>query len=150
MGRKGRYETHVLPYLNEIKAWYEDLDEKTIATKKLGIAISTWEKYKQEHPELREALLEGKQNLILELKASMKKKARGYYYEETRTTERIENGKKIKETVQTKKYAQPDTGAIHLLLKNLDPNWKNDDKSTLDLKKKQLDLTEKKIEQNEW
>ena len=53
MGRKGRYETHVLPYLNEIKAWYEDLDEKTIATKKLGIAISTWEKYKQEHPDYK-------------------------------------------------------------------------------------------------
>ena len=39
---------------------------------------------------------------------------------------------------------------IVLLLKNLDPEWKNDDQTTIDMKKKQLELTERKIDQNEW
>ena len=149
MGRKGRYDTHVKPYLNDISAWYQDMEEGRIA-KKLGIAISTWEKYKSENPELREALRKGKQDLICDLRDTLKKKAKGYSYTETKTVDKTENGKHttIKETYT--KYAQPDTGAIHLLLKNLDPEWKNDDQQTIDLKKKQLELTEKKIDQNEW
>ena len=49
-----------------------------------------------------------------------------------------------------KKYAQPDTGAAHLLLKNLDPNWHNDDAETLDIKKKQVELQKQKLEQDNW
>lgn len=149
MGRKNKYETHVKPNLNQIQEWYEDLDEKQIADK-LGIAVSSWENYKKKYPELREALKKGKQNLVGELKASLKKKAKGFYYEETKTCIKEEGGKQVKVVEKYKKYAQPDTGAIHLLLKNLDPDWVNDDKTTIDLKKKQLDLTERRIEQNEW
>ena len=49
-----------------------------------------------------------------------------------------------------KKYAVPDTGAIHLLLKNNDPEWHNDDKQTMELKKKQVELQERKIELDEF
>ena len=150
MGRKSKYETHVKPYLNQIQEWYEDLDERQIAVDKLGIAVSTWEKYKKENPELRDALKRGKQHLVSELKTSLKKKAKGFYYEETKTCIRELGGKQVKTIEKYKKYAQPDTGALHLLLKNLDDNWHNDDKATLDLKQKQLELTERKIEQSEW
>ena len=150
MGRKSRYETHVKPYLNQIQEWYEDLDERQIAVDKLGIAVSTWEKYKKENPELRDVLKRGKQQLVSELKTSLKKKAKGFYYEETKTCIRELGGKQVKTIEKYKKYAQPDTGALHLLLKNLDDNWHNDDKATLDLKQKQLELTERKIEQSEW
>jgi len=149
VGRKNKYETHVRPNLNQIKEWYEDLDERQIA-EKLGVAVSSWENYKNKYPELREALKNGKQHLVGELKASLKKKAKGFYYEETKTSIKEENGKQVKVVEKYKRYAQPDTGAIHLLLKNLDPEWTNDDKTTIEIKKKQLDLTEKKIEQNEW
>ena len=44
----------------------------------------------------------------------------------------------------------PDLGSIHLLLKNIDPEWHNDDKATLDLKKEQLELAKKKQEADEW
>lgn len=150
MGRKSRYDTHVKPYLNQIQEWYSDLDEKQIAVDKLGIAVSTWEKYKKEHEELRNALKEGRQNLVSELKASLKKKAKGFYYEETKVSVREIDGKKAKTVETYKKYAQPDTGALHLLLKNYDDNWHNDDKATLDLKKKQVELSERKLEQDEW
>lgn len=150
MGRKSRYDTYVKPYLNQIQEWYSDLDEKQIAVDKLGIAVSTWEKYKKEHEELRNALKEGRQNLVSELKASLKKKAKGFYYEETKVSVREIDGKKAKTVEKYKKYAQPDTGALHLLLKNYDDNWHNDDKATLDLKKKQVELSERKLEQDEW
>ena len=45
---------------------------------------------------------------------------------------------------------QPDTGAIHLLLKNIDPNWRNDDATTLELKKRQTEIAEKKADAAEW
>lgn len=149
MGRKNKYETHVKPYLNQIQEWYEDLDERQIADQ-LGIAVSTWEKYKNKYPELREALKKGKQHLVRELKTSLKKKAKGFYYEETKTCIREVGGKQVKVIEKYKKYAQPDTGALHLLLKNLDENWHNDDQVTIDIKKKQLKLTERKVDQNDW
>ena len=149
LGRKGKYDTHVKPYLDKIKEWYGEMDEKQIA-EKLGISIASWENYKNAYPELREVLKNGKQELISELKNSLKKKAKGFYYEETKTSIREEGGKQVKVVEKYKKYAQPDTGAIHLLLKNLDDSWRNDDKTTIDLKQKQLELTEKKVEQNEW
>lgn len=149
MGRKNKYETHVKPYLNQIQGWYEDLDERQIADQ-LGIAVSTWEKYKNQYPELREVLKKGKQHLVSELKTSLKKKAKGFYYEETKTCIREVGGKQVKVIEKYKKYAQPDTGALHLLLKNLDENWHNDDQVTIDIKKKQLELTERKVDQNDW
>ena len=150
MGRKGKYDTHVKPYLAQIQEWYGDYNEKQIAVEKLGISIQAWEKYKKEHPELTEILKKGKQNLVGELKASLKKKAKGYYYDETKTVIREEGNKKIKTIEKYRKYAQPDTGAIHLLLKNLDESWHNDDRETIEIKKKQLELSERKLEQDEW
>ena len=150
MGRKSRYETHVKPYLNQIQEWYEDLDERQIAVDKLGIAVSTWEKYKKEYPELRDVLKRGKQQLVSELKTSLKKKAKGFYYEETKTCIREVDGKQVKTIEKYKKYAQPDTGALHLLLKNLDESWHNDDTETINMKKEQLKIAREKMESENW
>lgn len=150
MGRKSKYETHVKPYLQQIEEWYQDLDERQIAEERLGIAVSTFENYKKKYPELREALKKGRQQLVSELKASLKKKAKGYTYEETKTTIRDEGGKKVTTIEKIKKYAHPDTGAIHLLLKNYDPTWTNDDQTTIDLKREQLELAKQKAENDNW
>ena len=150
MGRKSRYETHVKPYLNQIQEWYEDLDERQIAVDKLGIAVSTWEKYKKEYPELRDVLKRGKQQLVSELKTSLKKKAKGFYYEETKTCIREVDGRQVKTIEKYKKYAQPDTGALHLLLKNLDESWHNDDLETINMKKEQLKIAREKMENDNW
>ena len=150
MGRKSRYETHVKPYLNQIQEWYEELDERQIAVDKLGIAVSTWEKYKKENPELRDVLKRGKQHLVSELKTSLKKKAKGFYYEETKTCIREVDGKQVKTIEKYKKYAQPDTGAIHLLLKNIDDSWHNDDTETINIKKEQLKIAREKMENDSW
>lgn len=149
MGRLNKYETNVKPRLKEIPKLYETMTEAQIA-KELGVAVSSFEKYKTQYPELIEALRKGKKDLIEELKASLKKKAKGYTYEETKITQRREGHQTtvVKETYT--KFAHPDTGAIHLLLKNLDPEWHNDDKQTIKLKKEQLKIAKEKAEQNNW
>lgn len=150
MGRKSKYETHVKPYLSQIEEWYQDLDEQQIAVERLGIAVSTFENYKKKYPELREALKKGRQHLVGELKASLKKKAKGFYYDETKTSTRDEGEKHVRVVETYTKYAQPDTGAIHLLLKNYDPTWTNDDQTTIDLKREQLEIAKQKAEKDNW
>lgn len=150
MGRKSRYETHVQPFLTDISEWYELLTERQIA-KKLGISVASWENYKNEHEELREALQNGRERCVEELKETLKRKAKGYFYEETKTCVRKEGKNEVFTTVETtRKYAQPDTGAIHLLLKNLDPDWTDDDKTTLAMKQQKLDLEKQKAENENW
>lgn len=149
MGRKSRYETHVLPYLGQIAEWYQDMDDQQISDR-LGIHRSSFEKYKSEHKELRDVLIKGKQQLVAELKASLKKKAKGFTYEEIKTTIKKIGEREIQTIEKHKKYAQPDTGAIHLLLKNLDPDWHNDDQATIDLKKEQMEIAREKAEKDAW
>lgn len=149
MGRVNLYEKRVQPFLENISEMYGVMTEEQIA-KKLGIARSTFERYKKEHPELREALSKGREDLIAELKATLKQKARGFHYKETKTTIRDEGGRKVKVVEQFEKYAQPDTGAIHLLLKNLDETWRNDDRETMDLKRQRLEMEKEKSEAQNW
>jgi len=150
MGRKGKYETHVKPHLAEIKEWITEYTEKQIA-QRLGVGLTAFAKYKNEHEELRKVLADGKVQLVRELKDALKKKAKGFAYTETKTSIRENpDGTTSKFIEKYEKYAQPDTGAIHLLLKNLDPNWRNDDKETMDLKRKQTEIAEKKAEAAEW
>ena len=118
---------------------------------KLGVSISAFTVYKRDHPELVKALQDGMEELRVELKDALKKKAKGFMYEETKTTRKIEGGKVVGMTVEKyEKYAPPDTDAIHLLLKNIDPNWKNDDDRTYELKKKQVEIAEKKADDASW
>lgn len=149
MGRKGRYESYVLPHLDEIREWYNTLSEKDIA-KRLGVSVSTFEKYKREHPELADTLKDGRQELVSMLKQSLKKKAVGFEYTETKRTIREIAGKKIVTIEEYTRYSPPDTGAIHLLLKNLDESWRNDDKATMDLKREKIELDKQKAEDERW
>lgn len=149
MGRKSRYQTHVEPFLNDIRKWYQLLNESEIA-KKLGIGVTSFEKYKREHPELQEALREGRSELVEDLKLTLKKKAKGFNYTEREKIIQNVDGKTTTIIREREKYAPPDTGAIHLLLKNLDDTWRNDDKPTMDLRREKLEQEKKKAESADW
>lgn len=151
MARKDRYLSHVEPKLNDISRWVLDMTEKQIA-ERLGITFRTFQRYKLAHPELAAALINGGELLKNDLKDTLKRKARGYYYEEVKTVEELgEDGlMHVVKRETYRKYAQPDTGAAHLLLKNLDETWHNDDVQTMEIKRRQVELTERKIEQNEY
>lgn len=148
-GRKNKYETHVKPFLNEIKDWYKEMTEEQIA-KRLGISIASFWNYKREYKELQKALIEAKRDYSEELKSALKKRAKGYEYEEEKITIKDDNGKPVKIIERYKKYSHADVGAIHLLLKNIDKTWHNDDTISIKLKEKQLELQERKIENDEW
>lgn len=149
MGRRRKYETHVEPYLKDIAEWVSTMSEAQIA-KALGIAMSSFELYKNEHPELRQALQEGKRTLVEELKDTLKKKARGFKYTEKKTTVKQQNGTHVITVETYERYSPPDTGAIHLLLKNLDDTWRNDDADTMKLKRDKLEMERQKAESENW
>lgn len=137
------------PHLKEISEWYQILTEEQIA-RRLGVAPRSFEKYKKEHEELREALKKGKEELITELKLTLKQKAQGFTYTETKRTTRNTSEGKTVILEEFERYAQPDLGAIHLLLKNLDPDWRNDDQTSIDLKKAKLELEKERAENSTW
>lgn len=149
MAQKGKYETHVKPRLREIAEWYEFYTEGQIA-KKLGITQRTFTTYKKDHAELQEALISGRDALITDLKKTMKQKAKGFTYTETKRTIREIDGKRTVLIEEYERYAQPDTGAIHLLLKNLDETWRNDDAETMKIKKEQVKIAKEKAENGGW
>lgn len=149
MGKGNKYYTHVKPYLRKIEQWYKDEDEQQIA-KKLGISPSSFLRYKKQHKELAEIIANCKKSLSNELKSTLKKRAKGFYYTDTKTYIKDDGERQIKIIEEHKKYALPDVGAIHLLLKNIDEEWHNDDVRTLKIKEKQIEIQERKLEQDEW
>ena len=149
-GRKCKYQSLIQPKLEEIKKMYLTMTETQIA-QSFGLTIQTWIRYKKNYPELAEALADSKGQLVEELKTCLKKKAQGFYFTETTKTKITNEAGETTTKIETKtRYAQPDTGAIHLLLKNLDKDWRNDDMTTVEMKKKQMELNERKVESAEW
>lgn len=139
----GKYEKYVEPYLDKIKEWSGFLSDKDISNK-LGISQATFISYKKKYPALEKVVIEGRKELVAELKSTLKQKAKGFHYTETKKTIRDVDGVKAQVVEQFEKFSPPDTGAIHLLLKNLDEDWRNDDKPTMDLKKEKLQIEKDK------
>lgn len=168
-GRKNKYETHVKPYLNKIVEMCQTMTEEQIATT-LGVGRSTFCEYKNKYKELADALKNGHQCLVNDLRSSLIRKARGYEYTETKvvtekvkwpddlynallaagfTPEEIARSEKVRTEVHHKHMA-PDVAAINLALKNYDKgNWWNDP-AAYDLKREELELKKKQVGQNNW
>ena len=145
-GQPNKYYSHVEPYLEEISRMALNMTEKQIA-EELGVADSSFRSYKHKYPALVDALKRGRRQLVMELKSTLIQKARGFTYTEKKQV--YENGELVREEVYTKS-ALPDTGSIHLLLKNLDPeNWAENPQA-LELKKQELNLQERKLELGTW
>lgn len=149
MGKRGRpnkYHTHVEPHLDKIKEMALTMTEKQIA-QTLGVAYSSFMEYKKQYSELSESLKKGRQDLVIELKSALIKKALGFEYSEKKTVK--ECGTVVREEV-TVKHTQPDVAALNLLLKNYDKdNWANDPQM-LKIREKEIELKEKQIENNNW
>ena len=143
MGRADKYESHVKPRLAEITELRRTHTERQIAGL-LGVSKASFENYKKLHPELKEALKKGTERLVDELKETLIKKARGFNYTESKRTVITSGDDVMVKEETTTKYALPDTGAIHLLLKNLDDGWRNDDKTTVDMKREKLEIEKNK------
>lgn len=143
---KSKYESHVKPRLKEIAEWAgAGLYERDIA-KKLAVAPQTFCEYKEKHPELTEALIKGRTDLVAELKNKLVERALGYTYTETRTfATKDKGGERITKIEKVEKHQAPDVGALIFALKNFDrdeqgkSNWTNDPE-LLQLRKDELAL----------
>lgn len=142
------YEKNVKPFLNNIREWVGYLTTEQVA-RKLGVSKSVLYKYINEHEKLATAFDEGRKDLIEELKSTLKQKAKGFHYTETKKVIRSVDGVKTQVIEEYEKYSPPDTGAIHLLLKNIDDSWRNDDATTIRLKEEKMQIEREKTKE-EW
>jgi hypothetical protein len=135
MARKEKYSIYVKPYLDKIVEWISEGENEYNIANKLGICESTWHEYKIKYMELMESIKHGKQNLLLTLRKSLYKKAKGFEYVESRREVKKGIGG-YKKVSRVKKYIVPDTQALIFALTNLDPeNWKRIEKdSDIDVK----------------
>ena len=149
MGRKNKYDEAVKPHLKDIEDWIRTMTEEQIA-KRLGVSVSTLERYKKANPELRAALQNGREWLRVDAMSALIKRALGHKETVKKRVVREEDGKKKTFLEEVEQYFPPDTGALHLLLKNIDPTWRNDDQTTVEIKKEKLKLDKERAENNQW
>jgi|SRR5690625_1767749 len=118
VGRKSKYHTHVEPRLTEVEAWARDgLTDEQIA-KNLGIAYSTFRKYRDEHSALSASLKKGKEVVDIEVENALLKRALGYEYEEVKTLIEEVDGKKKKKVEKVIKHVPADVSAGIFWLRN--------------------------------
>lgn len=124
-GRPSLYETRVQPRLKEIKAWCRDGYTDIIMCDALRVSIASFCKYKNDFPELKEALSVTKAIADLTVANSLYKRANGFEYEEvTKEAKTDVSGKVISKHVKTvKKLVIGDVKAQETWLRNRDPNW---------------------------
>lgn len=150
-GRKCLYETTVKPRFPEIREWLQSgATEKQIADN-LGIACSTFYRYKAEKKEFAELIKNGRQALILQLRGAIVKRAIGFTYtEKKRYKKKDETGVVCEYEEETERQALPDVAALNLCLKNYDSeNWANDPQA-LEMKEKELQLRREIAESSGW
>jgi predicted transcriptional regulator len=149
-GRKGKYETHVLPFFDRIdRMLNEGASERQVA-EALGVSYPAWNRYKVQYPALGELCSKPRTKLIEDLRSALVKRALGFTYEEKKQyiTE-DENGSKKKHTEITTKYAVPDTTAIIGSLNIYDPEYVKDKKAH-ELKEQELELRRMQAEFKNW
>ena len=124
MGRPSKYLSNVQPKLKQIEEWArEGLIDEQIAHN-LGIAPSTLYDYKNDHPELVQAIKTGKDDIDTIVENALLKRALGYSHVEE-TEERSPTGELLL-TKRVTKQMPADTTAIIFWLKNRRPKqWRD-------------------------
>lgn len=135
MPQKSKYETHVKPYIEAVRAWCrKGATEESIAGK-LGVSYSTFRRYKSQYKELEEALKESKALADSAIENALFRKAGGYNAEVKKTFKckeeyYDERGRKcVREVLREgtdEVHVALDTQAITFYLKNRQPeDWKD-------------------------
>ena len=113
------------------------MTDKQIAESKIGINEATFCRWKNDFPQMVQALKRGKAPVDIKVENALLKRALGYEYEETTTeiedipTNKTDgNGNTIykqkKHIKKTKRFIPPDTVAMIFWLKNRKPEqWKD-------------------------
>lgn len=160
VGRKDVYTSKIEPRMKDILRWLEQGATEREVANNLGVAYSTFNKYKSEKTELMELLKKGREKPVEDIKAALLRRAVGFQYEEKKVvTKKIvmegSNGASVPANViQTEvvtKTALPDVAAGLVLLKHWDKqNGWTSDPQTLELKKKELEFKKEQAEKESW
>ena len=124
---RGKYESHVLPRLEFVKAAARMGNSEEEISKQLGVSYSTFREYKKKHTELQEALSEGAEDANGAVVNALHRRALGYTVKVRKAFKLkkpvIEGGKKIAEeevleTAEEDVHVPADTKAIIFWLTN--------------------------------
>lgn len=145
-GRKSKYHDYVKPRLADIKKWSAaGATEFEICTA-LGVSVSSFNEYKNKFPELMDTLRAGRQNVVLEVKAALYKKAVGFNYEEK--VGRTKGEDIVTEIYQ--RYSPPDTTACAMMLRNYSEEWRDKDKLSNDFRRQEIAIKKALAESNNF
>lgn len=140
--KPSKYETHVEPYLEDIRKWKQSgLIDEAIA-KKLRVAYSTFKTYKANNnpycikhkidtSALADVLKIGNEELVINIEDSLFTKA-VYGSTKTKTTYKMLHGKKVIDTI-VEEHLPPDNTCIIFSLKRLRPDIYGDKVEYIDL-----------------
>jgi len=119
-GRKSKYYTHIVPYLEYIAQWAKMGATDREIMKKLNIGHTAFNRYKHLHEEFRDALKVNSDFANATVEASLYKKCNGYDTTETTIHERKDAaGNTIfREVKKVVKHVPPDTTAQKFWLSN--------------------------------
>lgn len=145
-GRKSKYNDYVKPRLADIQKWSASGATESEMCAALGVSVSSFNEYKNKFPELSEALRAGRQNVVLEIKAALYKKAVGFNYEEK--VGRMKGDDVATEVYQ--RYSPPDTTACAMLLRNYSPDWRDKDLQTTDFRRQEIEIKKALAESNNF
>lgn len=151
-GRKDAYETKIKPRFEEIREWLINGASNDNIINNLGIHKDTFYKYVNEKTEFSELLKNGRIAIVAQLRSALIKKAMGFEYQESKIIEKEDpdTGEKVRTVETYNKKSLPDVAALNLCLKNYDAlNWSNDPQGDA-IRREELELKKKKLEQDEW
>lgn len=151
MSRRGipnktnKYETDIVPRMEEIKDWMLSGDSVRDLCGKLDISIDTWYRFCKEHEALSELVNMCRDLLNFDVEKSLVKLCTGYDFEELKTiVEEDRSGKKRTKLEKTKRHQPPSAQAISFFLRNRSPeHWS--DKKELVLDTAQNEQARKKL-----
>lgn len=150
-GAKSQFANKVLPYLTDIERYIHYGVTEGDICKYYGVGKTQWAQYKKDYPELTETLCRAREAQKGDLIDNAYRVAMGYYYEETKTSTVIIDGKPHTKTEVTKKYSKPDAGMLQFLLINRFTAEFARDPQMVALRKKALELAEQgKIPPDGW
>ena len=159
-GRKSVYDAKIKPSFLEIAEWVRKGATEADIMKRLGVSHTTFNKYKNEKPELLEIIKKNRMDAVDKIENAMFTSATGELrkikkYAKCRHVE-YEDGKRSREyetmeAYEEEVYIPPNTTAGIYLLKH----WAKDrgytnDPLTLELKKQELELRKEIAENNNW
>ena len=151
MARPSRYETEMRPHLDEVRHAVEAGATVEEIAQAFNVHVSTIHAWKARYPEFAAAFARGREKVVIEIKATLLKKALGFEYEEEkRVGKKDATGESIILVEKYKRYCVPSETAAAMLLRNYDKEWLDRDQATTDMKKQETELRKKIAEANNF